>query len=154
MAGRPSKYTQALADRICHLISTTPSGLKKICANNPDIPSAETIRLWSHSEPFSAQYANAKLKQAHVLAEDIIDIADDDSRDELEDENGNVRFNSEFAARSRIRIDTRKWMTSKLLPKIYGDPRLLEEKIEENERLKEELRELREKLNADYKKEY
>ncbi|WP_367379929.1 hypothetical protein [Legionella quinlivanii] len=28
--------------------------------------------------------------------------------------------NSEFIARSRLRINTRKWLASKLAPKIYG----------------------------------
>jgi hypothetical protein len=29
--------------------------------------------------------------------------------------------NSEFIARSRLRIDTLKWLASKLVPRLYGD---------------------------------
>ena len=32
-----------------------------------------------------------------------------------------MRMNSEYVQRSRIRIDTRKWIASKLKPKKYGD---------------------------------
>lgn len=35
-------------------------------------------------------------------------------------EQGNRRCDAEFIARSRLRIDTRKWLASKLAPKIYG----------------------------------
>jgi hypothetical protein len=30
-------------------------------------------------------------------------------------------LNNEFVARSKLRVDSRKWILSKLLPKIYGD---------------------------------
>lgn len=67
---------------------------------------------------------------------------------------GYETFNGEFAARSRIRIDTRKWLACKLLPKQYGDKIQLEQKTEENEKLKEELIELRAKLDAQNRKDY
>ena len=56
-----------------------------------------------------------------ILAEQIIDIADDSHSDTLEDEDGNVMVNREVIERTKIRIDARKWLASKLAPKIYGD---------------------------------
>jgi flagellar motility protein MotE (MotC chaperone) len=100
-----------------------------------------TIREWRNKYPdFSANYASAKVKQAHVIAEDCLEIADDSKK--------------ESWAVNRLRIDTRKWIASKLLPKTYGDKYVLEKSEEENEKLREELRVLRAELDAKNKKDY
>ncbi len=120
--GRPSKYTQELAEKICREITTKTHGLRKLCAENPDLPDDTTIRDWvKNNDDFSRQYARAKLTQADLMVEEILEIADDNARDSIIDEDGNVRYNGEWAARSRLRVDTRKWIASKLAPKIYGE---------------------------------
>jgi uncharacterized protein (DUF2236 family) len=123
------------------MVSTSSDGLSKICYRGEDLPCPSTIRAWRvENEEFSAQYARAKLAQADILAEDCLDIADNSI--------------PENATVDRLRIDTRKWLASKLLPKQYGDKLLLEQKTEENEQLKEELRALREKLDGQNKREF
>lgn len=67
------------------------------------------------------QYARAREAQADKFVEDIIQIADDGSRDTYIDENGNVRTDQEVIARSRLRVDARKWLASKMAPKKYGE---------------------------------
>ena len=67
------------------------------------------------------------IKQAEILAEEILQIADDASGDIKYDKDGNESLNGEFVARSRLRIDTRKWLAAKLLPKAYGDKKQVEE---------------------------
>jgi len=119
------------------------------------LPDQDTINVWRYEKPnFSGQYAVAKIKQADLLAEDCIDIADDDSRDIKITENGYEAFDGEFAARSRLRVDTRKWLASKLLPKQYGGDALLQQTREENTELKEELKVLRARLDSENKKDY
>ncbi len=54
-------------------------------------------------------------------ADEIVDISDDGRNDTYIDDNGNERTDNERVARSRLRVDTRKWMLSKMLPKVYGD---------------------------------
>ena len=139
--GRPSEYTQELADKVCKLVAIMPLGLYAITELTDDLPCESTIRSWRLIHPdFSAQYARAKLAQADVLAEDCLHIADHST--------------SETYMVDRLRIDTRKWLASKLLPKQYGDKGLLEQKTEENEQLKAELIELRAKLDEDNKREF
>jgi hypothetical protein len=67
---------------------------------------------------FAEQYARARELQAERFADDIIEIADDKS----EDVYGELEMpNSVAVARAKLRIDSRKWIASKLLPKKYGD---------------------------------
>lgn len=120
MMGRHSTFTQEQADRICEIIATTDNGLRQI-AKNEGI-TTYTILKWLKDFPdFTTQYARAREAQADFLADQIIEISDDSSEDISITENGNEVFNKEFAARSKIRIDARKWKASKLYPKKYSD---------------------------------
>jgi hypothetical protein len=117
--GRPSLYTAELAAFICERISFGES-VRKIC-DDPDMPAASSIFKWliEHKE-FSEQYARAREAQMDAMVEEIIHIADDTSNDTIETEKGSYA-NNEWINRSRVRIDTRKWLMSKLAPKKYGD---------------------------------
>lgn len=120
--GRPSKYSAELAAKICRKVATTPLGLDHICASNDEFPCSDTVYQWLIDYPeFSEKYAQAKRNQAEVLVNEMISIAYDSSRDVIDKEDGSMGFNSEFVARSRLKIDTIKWMACKLLPKVYGD---------------------------------
>jgi len=153
--GRPSKYSEHLSELICMRVATHPIGLPKLCKMYDDMPSEETIRLWCWRYPeFFGKYAQAKLKQVELLAEECLHIADNACEDTKIDVNGNEVFNSEYVARSRLRIDTRKWLASKLLPKQYGDRLVLEQKTEENDKLREELLQLRKELDENNKKDF
>lgn len=55
------------------------------------------------------------------MAEDIIDISDESSRDFIETEDGRMIPNTEAIQRSKLRVDTRKWLMAKMKPKKYGD---------------------------------
>jgi hypothetical protein len=54
------------------------------------------------------------------MADDVLDIADNGTNDYVDTENG-PSLDKDHIQRSRLRVDTRKWMLSKVLPKIYGD---------------------------------
>lgn len=125
-AGRPTLYSQELADLVCERVATSTMGLARLCESYDDLPNKSTINLWRYRYPeFSAQYAQAKLKQADLLAEEMLDIADDGTNDWMESfgqdgESIGYKLNGEHVQRSRLRIDTRKFLASKLLPKQYG----------------------------------
>lgn len=59
------------------------------------------------------------------MADELLEVADDARNDwmERQDDNGgnSWQVNGEHIQRSRLRVDTRKWMLSKALPKVFGD---------------------------------
>jgi terminase small subunit-like protein len=58
------------------------------------------------------------------MADDLLDIVDDGTNDFVARERDGERImvvDHEHIQRSRLRADTRKWLLSKALPKIYGD---------------------------------
>lgn len=119
--GRPTTYTPELAKEICNSIASSSKGTKKLCKENSHWPCQDTLFTWLKTNPeFSEQYAQAKRCQIEVFIDEILEIADDSSQDEMMSEQGGIICNSEFIARSRLRIDTRKWLASKLVPKVYG----------------------------------
>jgi hypothetical protein len=109
-SGRPTLYTEELGQRICELLADGQT-LTRICRENADLPSDRTIRRWAldREHPFSPQYARAREIGYHAMADATVDTADSEGTDP-----GQV-------ARDRLKVDTRKWLLSKALPKIYGD---------------------------------
>ena len=77
------------------------------------MPSTSTFFVWlAEDEEKSKQYARACDIRAEVIFDEMLDIADDNTNDYV---------NSDNIQRSRLRVDTRKWMLSKLNPKKYSD---------------------------------
>ena len=118
--GRPTDYLPEVAEDICNLLMLGES-LRSIC-KRPGMPAIRTVMYWlQRHDDFMQQYARAREVQAELLAEEIIEIADDSSGDVTIDEDGREQTNHERVARSRLRVDARKWYASKLAPKRYGD---------------------------------
>lgn len=118
-SGRPSKFSQEKADIVC--LTLKEGGTLRAAAKAADV-SPSTVLSWVDQFPsFSEQYAGARQIGYQLLADEIIEISDDSAGDVIVDDEGNTRTDAERVARSRLRVDTRKWMLSKMLPKIYGD---------------------------------
>jgi hypothetical protein len=118
--GRPSEFTQAVADAICELIADGTS-LRKICLAD-EMPSKATVFKWLGAyRDFADQYARAREAQADTMADDILDISDDGRNDTYMGEDGIERTDTDVIARSKLRVDARKWLASKMAPKKYGD---------------------------------
>lgn len=125
MAGRPSDYSIELAEMICEQIATTRYSLRKICEGE-GMPDHATVRRWLiKHEDFRDLYARAKEEQADSLADEMLDAAFDEGDDEKPFVGGN------HIQRDRLKVDTLKWIASKLKPKKYGDR--IEAKISGNE---------------------
>ena len=104
--GRPSIYAPEIAAEICTRMEAGES-LRSVCRSE-HMPTESTVRGWAldNREGFYVQYARAMETRMEGLADEILEIADDRSGD---------------AVRDRLRLDTRKWLMSKIAPKRFGD---------------------------------
>lgn len=108
--GRPSDFTQEMADTICERLAAGES-LRKMCLEDDNLPNERTVYRWLGShEDFCQKYARARERQAEPHLEDILEIAD---ADDIKPED------------KRVRIDARKWAMSKLAARRYGDKTIL-----------------------------
>ncbi|EKN6106416.1 DNA packaging protein [Yersinia enterocolitica] len=136
--GRPTDYLPEVGEDICNLLMLGES-LRSIC-KRPGMPAIRTVMYWlQRYDDFMQQYARAREIQAELLAEEIITIADDSSGDVIVDEDGKEQTNHERVARSRLRVDARKWYASKLAPKRYGERVQHDQKITITDLTDEEL---------------
>lgn len=122
--GRPTLYSPEVTTRICTELMDGKS-LRSICEAD-DLPECATIFNWLQKYPeFFEQYAQAREVQADLMADEICDIADDGSNDWMDRQSKDgetIRVvDHEHIQRSRLRVDARKWVASKLKPKKYGD---------------------------------
>src|SRR5204863_9676955 len=113
-----SVWSEALALEILETVAVAPRSLEWLCAENPHWPSSQTIRNWKAARPeFRNAFALARRELADVLAFQAVEIADDGSGDaktiERRDGSSFVIQDQEFAARSKLRTEVRRWLASK-----------------------------------------
>lgn len=130
---------QVVSAQICEELKLGRS-LESIC--KPEgMPSVATFLEWVKSDPSGVgkDYAHAREIGYTLLADEIVALSDkthewvtvhalDPNGDPMYDEKGEpvlkkmlLPLNSDVIAHKRVQIDTRKWMLSKMLPKVYGD---------------------------------
>lgn len=123
--GRPTIYSKELGDLICERLAKGES-LRHICLDSK-MPDASSVHRWVLSgdfEEFYKQYARAREIQAENMFDEILDISDDGTNDFMTITKGDDTYNvedREVTNRSKLRVDTRKWYLSKVLPKKFGD---------------------------------
>jgi hypothetical protein len=97
-------FSPEVGERICTRLMGGDS-LRAICQVD-GMPARATVFAWLKQHPaFQEQYIRARAIQAELLADEILELADD-ARSSIQ--------------RSRLQIDARKWLASKLFPKKYG----------------------------------
>lgn len=108
-SGRPKIYTKQIGRKICERVANGESLLK--ISKDESMPSRRSIHSWLLDEDkkdFLRNYetaVNIRTENMFDSLEDIADLPDD----------------TESPMRSRLRVDTRKWYLSKVMPKKYGD---------------------------------
>lgn len=127
--GRPSSYTPKAGEELCRRIVEGET-LRQICADE-HMPDKSTVHRWLLNvadktlDDFRDQYARAREAQMDHYADEIIEICDDGSNDWIQRESEKGRIETvcdhEHVNRSRLRVDTRKWLMSKIAAKRYGD---------------------------------
>ena len=127
---RPSDYNETIADAICERMvcgtDEKPESLRAIC-RDPGMPALGTVMRWLAKHPeFREQYRAAREAQSEVHQEELLEISDNCTDDVQlllgNDEQTEIgRIDHSAIARAKLRIDTRKWIMSKMAPKKYGD---------------------------------
>lgn len=116
---RPT-YSAEIADEICVRLAAG-EGLIAICRDE-HMPSEHAVRGWviDDYEGFGSRYARARDMGIDRMIEETVEIADDSGLDVVVTEDG-AKVDGEAVQRAKLRVDTRRWIASKLAAKRYGD---------------------------------
>jgi len=151
--GRPTIYTEELADYIIRQVASSDMGLKALCASDDRMPNHQTVNAWRWDYPeFSARYLTAKQHQTYIMGEVCEEIAADKAY--YHDATGEKRVDPGYIASQRLMAETKRWHMSKLNPTFFGDRKVVEQLQGENESIKAELMALKAQLALVNKKEY
>lgn len=123
--GAPTTYNQHIAQVICIRIAEGES-LRQILRTD-GMPAQSTVYEWLLRHPeFAENYTRAREEQADTLADEIIDIADEQPEvvAVVDKKTGALiehKLDGAFLQWQKNRIEARKWTAMKLKPKKYGD---------------------------------
>ena len=123
--GRPSKFTQAIADEVVERISAGET-LRSVCRDE-HMPSWRTMYDWmADNQEFSSRIARARELGEDAIAQECVDIADNAANDWMErggKDGAGVgwQLNGDHVQRSKLRIETRLKLLAKWNPKKYGE---------------------------------
>lgn len=146
--GRPSTYTDELAQEICDAIASTNEGLVALCEQNPHWPTRANIFIWMRKFPaFFDMYTKAKEHQCEVQVDYMLALSQEPHK-YVDAETGCTRVDVPML---RVKMDAIKWQASKLAQKRFGDK--VEPQIVNNELLQDSL-DRKQQLDEKNKKEY
>lgn len=118
--GRPSTFTDEIFETICERLENGEV-LRAICAKD-EMPDRSTVLRWIAADDGKRRrYDSARQACVEFWSDEIIQIATDGSRDTIIDERGRTKCDHEWVARSRLRIDTIKFLMTKINPLKWGD---------------------------------
>lgn len=121
--GRPSGYSKEVADAICERLSNGES-LLQICRDDA-MPSDATVRKWAMEDTggFFSAYTRARDLGYERMAEEIVELSDT-VRPGVKTRtlaNGSVEtLDADAIERTRLQVETRRWLLERCLPKRYG----------------------------------
>lgn len=134
--GRPSGFTQEIADDICLRLQTpieqedgtfTCPSLRQILVEIKG-PSMSMVMRWlAEFEPFREQYRAAREAQAELRADEVIEIGEENPQrvttqtTKSGDEYKTEETDGAGVQRNKLRCENRKWAASKMYPKKYGE---------------------------------
>jgi len=120
--GRPSLYSEDLADTICARLHESdegelPESLRAICRDD-DMPNVSTVTRWlGEYDYFKAQYAYARALRKDALMDRFIYLAQR-IRGYAE---GSYEIASAVVSAVKAEMDAIKWILSKEFSRDYGD---------------------------------
>lgn len=113
----PTPYTTAIASEIAQTYATTAKGLPTLCRENHHWPAYVTIFQWRLKHPeFADAMLLAKMMRGEALGDEILEIADDDSKDVFDG-----MPNPVAVRRSDTRIAARVTWLKLMIPERYNN---------------------------------
>lgn len=104
----PSTFSQEQFDEVCNRIAEGRS-LNAVCKDE-GMPKKSVFLKWlSQNDSIRDQYMRARDVLLLIQGDELTDLSDDVDLDQL------------AIAKANLQINTRKWVLSKLVPKVYGD---------------------------------
>jgi len=122
--GRPTTFSKEIAETICARMAEGES-LRAICRDHY-MPHRSSVYQWLRKNAaFADLYTQARELLVEHWGDELLEISDDGTTDYVikKGRNGTEyeAVDQEHIQRSRLRVDTRKWLMSKLAPRKYGD---------------------------------
>ncbi len=121
-----AKYSRRLGVEICRRVASGKS-LSEVCRDQ-HMPHRDTVQTWLANPKYDElrrEYDRAIQLRADRIFDELLQIADDARNDWMErqrqDGSTEIKFDKENVQRSRLRIDTRKWVLGRMNPQKYGD---------------------------------
>jgi|SRR5579863_426224 len=142
--GRPSSFTQEIADEICERLARGES-LTTICMDE-ELPGFRTVFTWlAEKAEFQQQYARAREIQAEAEFEKMLEIADTPQLGQKTKttDKGLEITTGDMTEHRRLQVDTRKWILARMFPKKYGDATTLKHADPDGNALKVQVEEIR-----------
>lgn len=125
---QPVVYSDAIADEICARLAAGES-LRSICEDE-HMPDEKAVRYWviDNQHDFAPQYARAREIGYERMAEEILEIANTPQigQKTVRKATGLEISEGDMIEHRRLQVETRKWLLSKMLPKVYGDKQQVE----------------------------
>lgn len=122
LPGRPSKFTQEIADEICERMASGES-LRFICVEHK-MPNRATVARWlSTNDAFRDQYTHACELRSDEMFDQMMEIADTPllGTKSVSKASGIEITEADMIEHRRLQVEARKWALGKMAPKKYGD---------------------------------
>lgn len=118
------KKSPELITAILDEISTSPGVSTTTICKKHNLNIGTWMEWLEKDEGIATQYARAKEFQSELMAEEIIQLADEcmpGERTKTKSDGTIETTTGDMVERSKLRVDARKWVAARLLPKKYGD---------------------------------
>lgn len=126
MEGRPIKWTQERKETAMTFVLQQIADGKSVKSifdkREIELPTRSMFHTWLiENSGFLDKYEKSMIMRSDIIFDEILEIADETANDEIDLGDGIKAVNHEAIQRARLKIDARKWILAKMVPKKYGD---------------------------------
>jgi Bacteriophage Sf6, terminase small subunit-like len=125
LGGRPTKYTQEMAEKICQIVETHPHGIRRLTKMFDWMPSESVISEWrARNDWFQVRFLEARQKQTHLLFENAIDEVEELEEYKYHDSKaGATRIDTGIVAMKKLIASHKLRHAAQINPKEYASKR-------------------------------